>query len=66
MGKKNPLVTKVHVNEKRWSALFATLRQLRLAAGLNEELKPWRNLMYLGNFKAVWMLILNLPQPSGL
>lgn len=45
MAKKNPLVTKVHVNEKRWSALFGALRQLCLAAGLNEELK-WGDACY--------------------
>jgi uncharacterized protein YdeI (YjbR/CyaY-like superfamily) len=39
MGKKNPLVTKVHAKEKRWGAEFAALRQLCLASGLNEELK---------------------------
>lgn len=41
----NPLVTKVHGKEKRWSAEFAALRQLCLAAGLNEELK-WGQACY--------------------
>ena len=35
----NPLVSKVHANEKRWSAEFGVLRQPCLASGLNEELK---------------------------
>jgi uncharacterized protein YdeI (YjbR/CyaY-like superfamily) len=35
----NPLVSKVHSKERRWSAEFAALRQLCLASGLNEELK---------------------------
>jgi hypothetical protein len=34
----NPLVTKVHGKERRWSAEYAALRQLCLASGLNEEL----------------------------
>jgi uncharacterized protein YdeI (YjbR/CyaY-like superfamily) len=41
----NPLVTKVHCKEKRWNAEFAALRQLCLAAGLNEELK-WGQACY--------------------
>jgi uncharacterized protein YdeI (YjbR/CyaY-like superfamily) len=41
----NPLVTKVHAKEKHWSAEFAALRQLCLAAGLNEELK-WGQACY--------------------
>lgn len=41
----NPLVSKVHGREKRWSAEFAALRQLCLAAGLNEELK-WGQACY--------------------
>jgi uncharacterized protein YdeI (YjbR/CyaY-like superfamily) len=41
----NPLVDKVHGNEKRWSAEFAALRQLCLASGLNEELK-WGQACY--------------------
>jgi uncharacterized protein YdeI (YjbR/CyaY-like superfamily) len=35
----NPLVTKVHGKERHWHAEYAALRQLCLAAGLNEELK---------------------------
>jgi uncharacterized protein YdeI (YjbR/CyaY-like superfamily) len=45
MGKMNPLVTKVHGNEKRWSAEYAALRRLCLASGLNEELK-WGQACY--------------------
>ncbi len=41
----NPLVTKVHGKEKRWSSEFAALRQLCLASGLNEELK-WGQACY--------------------
>src|SRR5580700_4099308 len=41
----NPLVSKVHGKEKRWSAEYAALRQLCLAAGLNEELK-WGQACY--------------------
>ena len=41
----NPLITKVHAKEKRWSAEFAALRRLCLAAGLNEELK-WGQACY--------------------
>ena len=41
----NPLVTRVHGKEKRWSAEFAALRQLCLASGLNEELK-WGQACY--------------------
>jgi len=41
----NPLVSKVHGKEKRWSAEYATLRQLCLASGLNEELK-WGQACY--------------------
>jgi len=41
----NPLVSKVHAKEKRWSAEFAALRQLCLASGLNEELK-WGQACY--------------------
>jgi uncharacterized protein YdeI (YjbR/CyaY-like superfamily) len=45
MGKANPLVSRVHGKEKRWSAEFAALRQLCLASGLNEELK-WGQACY--------------------
>ena len=44
-GTMNPLVSKVHRQEKRWSAEFAALRQLCLASGLNEELK-WGRACY--------------------
>jgi uncharacterized protein YdeI (YjbR/CyaY-like superfamily) len=43
--KLNPLVSKVHGKEKRWSAEYAVLRQLCLASGLNEELK-WGQACY--------------------
>jgi uncharacterized protein YdeI (YjbR/CyaY-like superfamily) len=45
MGTMNPLVTKVHANEKHWSAEYAALRGLCLASGLNEELK-WGQACY--------------------
>jgi uncharacterized protein YdeI (YjbR/CyaY-like superfamily) len=41
----NPLVTKTHAKEKRWSAEYAALRQFCLASGLNEELK-WGQACY--------------------
>ena len=41
----NPLVSKVHRKEKRWSAEFAALRRLCLASGLHEELK-WGQACY--------------------
>lgn len=41
----NPLVSKAHAGEKRWSAEFAALRELCLASGLNEELK-WGQACY--------------------
>jgi uncharacterized protein YdeI (YjbR/CyaY-like superfamily) len=41
----NPLVSKVHRKEKRWSAEYAALRQICLASGLNEELK-WGQACY--------------------
>jgi uncharacterized protein YdeI (YjbR/CyaY-like superfamily) len=41
----NPLVSKVHGKEKRWSAEYVALRQLCLASGLNEELK-WGQACY--------------------
>ena len=37
--KANPLVSKIHGKEKRWSAEFAALQQLCLTSDLNEELK---------------------------
>jgi uncharacterized protein YdeI (YjbR/CyaY-like superfamily) len=45
MKSPNPLVSKVHGKEQRWSAEFAALRQLCLASGLNEELK-WGQACY--------------------
>ena len=44
-GERSPLVTKVHGEEKRWSAEYAALRRLCLASGLNEELK-WGQACY--------------------
>ena len=44
-GKMNPLVSKIHGKEKRWSAEYAELRQLCLASGLNEQLK-WGQACY--------------------
>jgi uncharacterized protein YdeI (YjbR/CyaY-like superfamily) len=41
----NPIVTKMHGKEKRWSAEYAVLRQLCLASGLNEDLK-WGQACY--------------------
>jgi uncharacterized protein YdeI (YjbR/CyaY-like superfamily) len=41
----NPLVSKAHGKEKRWSGEYAALRQLCLASGLNEELK-WGQACY--------------------
>ncbi len=41
----NPLVTKVHGKEQRWSGEYAALRRLCLASGLNEELK-WGQACY--------------------
>jgi len=41
----NPLVSKVHGKEKRWSAEFAMLREICLASGLHEELK-WGQACY--------------------
>jgi uncharacterized protein YdeI (YjbR/CyaY-like superfamily) len=45
MQKMNPLVSKVHAKERRWSAEYAALRQFCLASGLNEELK-WGQACY--------------------
>jgi uncharacterized protein YdeI (YjbR/CyaY-like superfamily) len=44
-GKMNPLISKIHGKERRWSAEYAALRQLCLASGLNEELK-WGQACY--------------------
>jgi uncharacterized protein YdeI (YjbR/CyaY-like superfamily) len=41
----NPLVSKAHGKERRWSAEYAALRELCLASGLNEELK-WGQACY--------------------
>ncbi|MEA2262211.1 MAG: hypothetical protein QOJ51_5036, partial [Acidobacteriaceae bacterium] len=41
----NPLISKVHGKERRWSAEYAALRQLCLASGLNEGLK-WGQACY--------------------
>ena len=41
----NPLVSKLHGKEKRWSAEYAALRRLCLASGLHEELK-WGQACY--------------------
>ena len=42
---KDAVVSKVHGQEKRWSAEFAALRELCLAAGLHESLK-WGQACY--------------------
>ena len=51
----NPLVSKVHGREKRWSAEFAALRRLCLASGLNEELK-WGQACYALNGRNVVLI----------
>jgi len=74
----NPLVSKVHGREKRWSAEFAALRQLCLASGLNEELK-WgqacydldgRNVVLIHGFKDYCALLFMkgalLKDPKGI
>jgi uncharacterized protein YdeI (YjbR/CyaY-like superfamily) len=74
----NPLVSKVHGKEKRWSAEFAALRQLCLASGLNEELK-WgqacydldgRNVVLIHGFKGYCALLFMkgalLKDPKGI
>ena len=74
----NPLVSKVHGREKRWSAEYAVLRQLCLASGLNEELK-WgqacydldgRNVVLIHGFKDYCALLFMrgalLKDPSGI
>ena len=45
VGAMNPLVSRVHGKEKRWSTEFSALRQLCLGSGLNEELK-WGQACY--------------------
>lgn len=52
---KNPLVTKVHSQSKRWSAEYAALRRLCLASGLNEELK-WGQACYDINGRKVVLI----------
>lgn len=42
---EDPIVSRVHGKEKRWSAEYAALRQLCLAAGLHESLK-WGQACY--------------------
>jgi uncharacterized protein YdeI (YjbR/CyaY-like superfamily) len=77
-GKKNPLVTKVHAKEKRWSAEYAELRQLCLASGLSEDLK-WgqacydlngRNVVLIHGFKDYCALLFMkgalLKDPKGI
>jgi uncharacterized protein YdeI (YjbR/CyaY-like superfamily) len=44
-SRRNPVVTGVHAKEARWRDEFAALRELCLAAGLNEELK-WGQACY--------------------
>ena len=74
----NPLVTKVHGQQERWSAEFAALRALCLASGLNEELK-WgqacydldgRNVVLIHGFKNYCALLFMkgalLEDPEGL
>ena len=74
----NPIVSKVHGKEKRWSAEFAALRQLCLASGLNEELK-WgqacydlegRNVVLIHGFKDYCALLFMkgalLKDPKGI
>lgn len=51
----NPLVTRVHAKEKRWSAEYAALRKLCLASGLDEELK-WGKACYALNGQNVVLI----------
>ena len=44
-GRQDPVVSKVHSKEKRWSDEFTALRQLCLASGLTEKLK-WGQACY--------------------
>jgi uncharacterized protein YdeI (YjbR/CyaY-like superfamily) len=77
-GKMNPLVSKVHSKEKRWSAEYAVLRQICLGSGLNEELK-WghacydlngRNVVVIHGFKEYCALLFFkgalLKDPNGM
>jgi len=52
-GGMNPLVSKVHEKEKRWSDEYAALRRLCLGSGLNEELKWGRACYDLGGSNVV-------------
>lgn len=74
----NPRVSAVHGKEKRWRAEYAALRQLCLAAGLNEELK-WgqacydldgRNVVLIHGFKDYCALLFMkgalLKDPQGI
>jgi len=74
----NPLVTKIHRKQRRWSAEFAALRQLCVASGLNEELK-WghacydldgRNVVLIHGFKEYCALLFMkgalLKDPKGI
>jgi uncharacterized protein YdeI (YjbR/CyaY-like superfamily) len=63
--KMNPLVSRVHGKQRRWSAEYAALRRLCLATGLNEELK-WgqacydlegRNVVLIQGFKQYCALL---------
>jgi uncharacterized protein YdeI (YjbR/CyaY-like superfamily) len=77
-GKMNPLVSRVHRKESRWSAEYAALRRLCLASGLNEELK-WgqacydaegRNVVLIHGFKEYCALLFMkgalLEDPKGI
>jgi uncharacterized protein YdeI (YjbR/CyaY-like superfamily) len=45
MPEMDPLVSRLHAREKRWSAEYAALRQLCLGSGLHEELE-WEQACY--------------------
>jgi len=77
-GKENPLVSKAHGEEKRWSVEYAALRRLCLASCLNEELK-WgqagydlngRNVVLIHGFKDYCALLFMkgalLKDPEGI
>ncbi|HEX4025687.1 MAG TPA: YdeI/OmpD-associated family protein [Steroidobacteraceae bacterium] len=74
----NPLVSKIHGQEKRWRAEYAALRRLCLGSGLNEELK-WgqacydlesRNVVLIHGFKTYCALLFMkgalLKDPNGI
>jgi len=74
----DPLVTKLHGKEKRWSGEFAALRELCLASGLHEEMK-WgqacydldgRNIVLIHGFKDYCALLFMkgvlLKDPKGI